>query len=137
MKKISVFNAHPRYRRRREETIRLVRRVLSVERCPRAEIGIVFVNDKKMVELNGTYLHHYYTTDVLSFPFEDSSHGSLEGEVYVNLDQAKRQAAQYKVALAEEARRLVIHGVLHLVGYDDVTRRQQNAMRKLEDRYLM
>ncbi|HLX13330.1 MAG TPA: rRNA maturation RNase YbeY [Bacteroidota bacterium] len=136
MNVVRVINANPRHRRRHAETVRLVRSVLLAERKKHAEIGVVFVDDKKMLGLNSAFLRHRYPTDVLSFPLSSKRDVPLEGEVYVNLDQAKRQARDYSVEFSEETHRLVIHGVLHLLGYDDATRSQQQQMRQLEDRYL-
>ncbi len=136
MRSVKVFNAHPKYRIRRAETLRLAQRVLKGERCSRAELNIVFINDKLMTQMNGTYLDHPYPTDVISFSLADSNSKRIEGEVYVNVDQARRQAREYGVSFTIELKRLVVHGVLHLVGYDDETKQQRNSMTKKEDFYL-
>jgi rRNA maturation RNase YbeY len=136
MMDIRSFNTHRRFRVRHAEVRELVRLVLRRERVTKAAINVVFVDDAQMTDLNGTYLKHYYTTDVLSFPLEEPAPGSVEGEVYVNLDQASRQSAQYRQTFAAEKRRLVIHGVLHLAGHSDATPRLRTAMAGLEDRYL-
>ncbi len=132
---IRLFNTHRRYRIRRSETLRTAKRVLQGERQHDADLNIVFVNDRRMVTLNTTYLHHRTPTDVLSFPLGETK-GRLEGEVYVNLDQARRQAAEYGVKVPEEVARLVIHGLLHLVGYRDGTKRQKDIMTRREEHYL-
>lgn len=99
-------------------------------------VSLVFTDDVRMLLLNTAYLGHDYPTDVLSFPLEVSKGTILEGEVYVNLDQARRQAAEYRVSERLEIRRLVVHGLLHLAGYQDGTLRQRRAMTAREDRYL-
>ena len=136
MNRVEVFNAHPHRRLGRDETIRLARGVLKGEGCLQAEIAIVFVDDTHMVKMNSTYLHHRYPTDVLSFSLGDEGTRSVEGEVYVNVDQAKRQALEYRVSSAHEVRRLVIHGLLHLLAYDDRNARRKKRMTKTEDLYL-
>lgn len=136
MIRVDVFNAHKKYRILRQATKNLAEFVLMKERYRDAEINIVMVNDKKMQQLNGKYLDHWYATDVLSFPLGDSTALKVEGEVYINLDQARRQAKEYGVSYRNETARLVIHGVLHLLGYDDATKAQKQTMTKLEDRYL-
>jgi len=73
------------------EVRKLVRLVLKHERVRSAAVNVVFVDDAKMTDLNGTYLKHWYATDVLSFTLGERAKGPLEGEVYVNLDQAARQ----------------------------------------------
>jgi probable rRNA maturation factor len=84
--------------------------------------------------MNRKFLHHDYVTDVLSFPL--GAREALEGEVYVNLDRARQQAVEYGVTFTSETGRLVIHGVLHLLGYDDTTSGPRRRMKKKEDRYV-
>ncbi|HUL43013.1 MAG TPA: rRNA maturation RNase YbeY [Bacteroidota bacterium] len=135
MHAVQVFNTHSRYRPRHAATIALVRKVLRGEKISSAALNIVFVPDKTMRGLNGTFLGHWHVTDVLSFPLSEQRQ-QLEGEVYVNLDQAARQARTYGVTAAEERSRLIIHGVLHLAGYDDARPAQRKRMRRREDHYL-
>ena len=136
MIRILVFNAHPRYRRRRRRTQEAVRTVLRSEQCRQAELAVIFVNDRTMRALNTTYLNHRFPTDVLSFPLSPPSAPALEGEVYVNLDQARRQAPRFDATFRREIDRLVIHGTLHLLGYDDRSSRDRSRMTKAEERYL-
>lgn len=89
-----------------------------------------------MVRLNTAYLRHRYATDVLSFPLSGRGDTMLEGEVYVNLDQARRQAREYKVTMRNEAARLVIHGMLHLLAYDDKRPDDRRVMKRMEEKYL-
>ncbi len=91
MRFVKVFNTHRKHRVPRTDTIRLIHRVLKGERRKDAELNIVFVDDKQMIEMNRQYLHHNYNTDVLSFSFAGISK-SVEGEIYVNIDQARRQS---------------------------------------------
>ena len=137
MDQICVFNAHPKHRIRHKETISLICRVLKSERRTRTELSIVFIGDEQMLKLNKTYLHHAYPTDVLSFPLNEQPETKIEGEVYVNLDQAHRQAQEYGLPICNEVSRLVIHGILHLLGYKDKTARQKQRMSSCENRYLM
>jgi probable rRNA maturation factor len=135
---VRVFNAHPKRRIKRAETLRLARLVLYGERRRSADVNIVFVNDREMLKLNTTYLRHRYPTDVLSFLLGDDSRGRrVDGEVYVNLDQAKLQASEYNVTISNEVARLVIHGVLHLIGYGDDTKVNKRQMTARENLYLM
>ena len=74
-----------------------------------------------------------YPTDIITFPLEDEV---LDGELYISLDTAARQAKEYGVSLTNELMRLVAHGTLHLVGYDDATDQQRKEMSRLEDNYI-
>jgi probable rRNA maturation factor len=112
----------------------VIRHLLRNEQGGEWELSIVFVGDRETKRLNREFLHLRATTDVISFPLSEGS--LMEGEVYVNVDQARRQARHYRVSLRHELQRLAIHGVLHLVGYDDHTETQRKNMRSLEDKYL-
>ena len=133
---VQVVNAHPKDRVHRQETVRLVQCVFRGETRKRADVNIVFIHDRRMVKLHEKYLHQRSTTDVLSFPLHDADSASIEGEVYVNLDQARRQARSYKVTHKNEIARLVIHGTLHLLGYEDSTVRKKAVMTRCENHYL-
>lgn len=135
MHAVQVFNTHSRYRPRHAATIALVRKVLRGEKISTAALNIVFIPDTTMRRMNGTFLGHRHVTDVLSFPLSEYRR-RLEGEVYVNLDQAVRQARTYRVTAAQERSRLIVHGVLHLAGYDDAKPAQRRRMREREDYYL-
>ncbi len=99
------------------------------------EICIIFIDDEYCKNLNKKYLEHDYATDVISFPLESGEH-LLEGEVYINVDQAQKQASHYNVDVEEELWRLIIHGTLHLLGDNDSTSSERESMRKKENEYL-
>lgn len=105
----------------------------------RAELGILFVGDRRMKCLYRIHRNMNRTTDVLSFPLYHSikempsDFEFLLGDVVINPHAAQRQAVTYGVSFNEEMRRLLIHGFLHLLGYDhEGTRYQAKRMRKME-----
>lgn len=97
-------------------------------------VSLVFVDDRTMRELNRRYLRHDRTTDVLSFSY--GTRRRLEGEIIVNLDQARRQAPTFGATYRHEVSRLIVHGLLHLAGHDDRTDAERARMHRREDRYL-
>jgi len=97
-------------------------------------LSVVFVSSRFIRMINREYLSHDDVTDVVSFPL--GSGPGPEGEIYVNLDRAASQARTYKVPVRTETRRLIIHGLLHLLGYDDATDRSKRAMTLRENEYL-
>jgi len=111
-----------------------VRRVLRKAKQRKARVNVIFVDSRLMRQLNRNYLSHDYGTDVLSFCLEKK--GTLEGEIYINLDRARQQATMYKASFPNEVARLVIHGTLHLVGYDDRGRTKAAIMRREEEEHL-
>jgi len=131
---VQVFAEHPDGEAFVDETKRLVEYVLNKEER-NAEIRVVYVQDEEIQALNKKYLQHDYVTDVISFPL-DEENGVVEGEVYVCIDQAKRQAEEHSVPVRREVSRLVIHGVLHIIGYDDATPDERSFMQQKEDEYL-
>jgi probable rRNA maturation factor len=130
---ITVINAHPRTRLRKADIAERVARVLEGEKVPRAQVNVILVSDDDLLEMNRTHLQHDYYTDVITFALEDEP---LEGEIYISVDRAREQAAEYNVGLYEEITRLAVHGALHLSGYDDATNQERERMRMLEDHYL-
>ncbi|RKZ22292.1 rRNA maturation RNase YbeY [bacterium] len=97
------------------------------------EVSITFVGDREIRELNKRYLGRDRPTDVIAFPIHE--HGII-GDIYISIDTAKRQAAQYGQTLEEELLLLTAHGVLHLAGYGDRTEEERKKMREKERYYL-
>ena len=95
-------------------------------------LSIVLVNDSEIQGLNARFLGKERPTDVIAFPL-DNEGDEIWGEIYVSVDRAKEQAGDYDVTFTEELARLVIHGILHLLGYDDQKKSNRNEMMEKED----
>lgn len=134
--KIHIEALHRASRLQKRLLKRAAELVLTTEQIHHAEITIILVDDEYISKLNKDFLHHDATTDVISFSFHENSGDDFEGEVYANVDQIERQSREYEVTFADELFRIVIHGVLHLVGYDDQTRADKEKMTIKEDYYL-
>ena len=115
-----------------------VRKVLSCENKSQAEVSIALVNDDRMRKLNKRYRSLNETTDVLAFAMSktDEFRCNLLGEVVISLPQALKQAKRFKVPFDEEVARLVIHGILHLLGYDDRHSPQREKMEERQEAIL-
>lgn len=113
----------------------LVRTVVRGEALELRSVSIVCSDHETVRQLNRDYLNHDYNTDVLSFSLSDAE-GAVEGEVYVDLDTADERHEEFGVTFDQEVARYVVHGVLHLTGYDDATDEEKRRMRELEDEYL-
>lgn len=109
-------------------------RAVKVVPAEGAGVTIAFVSDRAMRELNRMWRHKAGTTDVLSFPAEQDEFERLEGfrlgDIAISVEQAARQAAENKLTLENELQQLILHGLLHLCGYDHET--DQGQMNKLE-----
>ncbi len=99
-------------------------------------VELVFVDEKKILDLNRQYLGHDYLTDIITFTYHGDSSISVEGTLFCCGPQIKRQSDEYGTAYETEVLRVVIHGLLHLIGYDDRTVNQKREMTSLEDRYI-
>lgn len=128
---VSVINAHPFRRAPVRRIARIVRGTLRGDRIGGAMVTVVMVDSRRIRRINRRYLAHDFVTDVISFPLE--SRPRLEGEMYVNLDRARSQAKEFGVTVWNETVRLVVHGALHLAGYDDRSRRTARRMRERQE----
>lgn len=134
--RLLVANEHPLLTVDVVRMERIARAVLEGEACTWTYIGIVFDTHDAIHTLNRDYLAHDYQTDVLSFLIDETADG-IEGEVYVDLDTAVENADRFGTSFADETARYVVHGLLHLAGHDDSDDERREAMRRLEDLYLL
>lgn len=98
-------------------------------------LEINFVSSKKIIEINKKFLNHDYPTDVISFDYSDENN-SFDGEIFICYDIALENSKRFNVSLDNELKRLIIHGMLHLVGFDDQSPSQKRKMKKFEDEIL-
>jgi probable rRNA maturation factor len=127
---VSVTIQQPRWTIDKKKLAEAVQAVLTGEKCNRAGISVAVVDDPTIHKMNQEFLQHNEPTDVLSFLLE-SVDDYLEGEIIVSADTAVRTAKRYGWTYSDELLLYVIHGALHLLGYDD---RSPAARRKMRDR---
>jgi probable rRNA maturation factor len=105
-----------------------------------AELGIVMVSAKEMARLNEKFLGHEGPTDVITFDYQNSEFRTqkpeLQGEIFVCAEEAKRQAKEFKTSWQSELVRYVVHGMLHLVGHDDLKPVARRKMKREEERLV-
>ena len=109
--------------------------ILNDNKHDEASITIIFSNDLKLSKLKKEYFGKDVFTDTISFNLEEKG-DSIEGEVYISLDRVSENANIYKQDFITECKRVIIHGCLHLLGYDDEMPKDQTRMTELEERYL-
>ncbi|MFM7208221.1 MAG: rRNA maturation RNase YbeY [Verrucomicrobiota bacterium] len=105
-------------------------------RCPAGSLSVAFVGDREIARLHADFLDDPSVTDVITFPGEPHPAEPFAGEICINVDQARRAAREHGQSLAEELQLYLVHGWLHLAGFDDRTPRQVAAMRAAERRVL-
>ncbi len=116
----------------------LTRALLDEHICPHSyELGIHLVGEEEMALVNETFLHHNGSTDVITFNHADSGdENQLHGEIFVCLNDAVRQAGEFRTTWQSELVRYVIHGLLHLRGHDDLAAADRRRIKREENRLL-
>ena len=134
---ISIHITNPQRRVKIDRPLlrRAVKHILSAASITRAEIGIALVDDTTIAAVHGEFLDDPTPTDVISFVL-DASNGQLEGEIVASADTAARQSVKYRWPATDELLLYVVHGMLHLVGYDDTTPSARRLMRRREREML-
>ncbi len=133
---IRLFYQQTRYRLRTSaQTIAWIKRVIKQEGATAGNITFVICTDAVLLPMNQAYLKHNTLTDIITFQYHRKGE-PLEGEVYISIDRVKENARQFNVRPADELHRVMIHGVLHLIGYSDKTAAAKKRMRRKEDTCL-
>lgn len=97
-------------------------------------INIVFCTDNFLLDINKKFLNHDYYTDIVTF--DNHEKGFISGELYISLERVEENAALFREKYEYELIRVIIHGVLHLIGKCDKTKKESDRMREEEDFYL-
>ena len=98
------------------------------------EISIILCSDKYLLEINIEYLKHNYYTDIITFNYVDGN--VISGDLFISVDRVKENSTEFNTGLIKELYRVIFHGILHLIGYNDKTEEEQKIMRGKEDLYL-
>ena len=98
-------------------------------------VNFVFTTDSKLLKINKEYLNHHYYTDIITFPI-NVSEKTISADIYISTERVKENAAVYASSFKKELHRVIFHGLLHLCGYNDKQKKDQERMRQLEDKYL-
>jgi len=100
-----------------------------------SNLEINFISNEEIIRINKIYLNHDFTTDIITFNYS-SDIKNIDGEIIISIDDAKINSQKYKVSFYEEIARLVIHGILHLLGYDDQITSKKKVMKRMENKLL-
>lgn len=98
------------------------------------DINIIFCSDNYILDMNQKYLGHDYFTDIITFDYCQGD--VLSGDLFISVDSVRENAKDFGQEFQQELARVMVHGILHLIGYDDHTKTQQKQMRAKEDYYL-
>ena len=104
------------------------------ENCRLGEISVIFCSDAYLLDMNKKYLGHDYFTDIITFDYSEGE--LLSGDLFISVDTVRSNAAFYSAEFDDELDRVIVHGILHLIGYDDHSEEEFAAMKEKENYYL-
>ena len=108
--------------------------VISNEAKREGDITYIFCDDDYLLEKNIRFLNHNTLTDVITFDYCEEK--SVSGDIFISIERVKENSEIFKVDFLTELNRVMVHGLLHLLGYKDKTEKESNLMRKKENYYL-
>lgn len=98
------------------------------------DISIIFCSDNYILDINRRYLGHDYFTDIITFDYCEGDR--LSGDLFISVDSVRENSVEYGTEFKDELNRVIVHGILHLIGYDDHTEEDVKVMRSKEEYYL-
>jgi rRNA maturation RNase YbeY len=120
---------HPR------KTSTWIKSAIAKEKRTLGELNFIFCADEHLREINIQYLKHHTFTDIVTFDTSEEK-GLISGDIFISIDRVGENAQKFKTTFDHELHRVLIHGVLHLIGYSDKGTEKKATMRKKEDAYL-
>lgn len=111
-----------------------IRLVIEEHHRATGSVNIIFTSNDYLLEINREYLNHNYNTDVITFEYNEEK--LISGDIFVSIEQVKINAESFHESFEKELYRVIIHGVLHLLGFKDSTKREKKEMREEEDKAL-
>jgi len=109
--------------------------VAESENTQLSNLSYIFCSDDYLYKINLKYLNHDTLTDVITFPYSEHPL-PIESDIFISIDRCKANAATYNIKTINEVHRVMVHGLLHLLGYDDRSKKQKRVMSAKEDYYL-
>jgi len=132
---IGFFNENSGFKPKQIKKIReWLMAVILAERKSAGEISFIFCDDNYLLEMNVKYLSHDTFTDVITFDYSEENR--ISGDIFISIDRVRENASNFKKPFDEEIHRVMVHGVLHLCGFKDKTKKDATLMRHKEDTYL-
>jgi probable rRNA maturation factor len=132
---ILFFNEDTKFRLKNKRALKKwIKLSIQKEDKTTGQINYIFTSDKYLLSINQKYLSHNYFTDIVTFNF--CTEKIISGDIYISLQTVKNNSCLFNVTYEDELYRVMIHGVLHLIGYNDSNNAEKLIMREKEDYYL-
>jgi len=116
-------------------TVSWIKDTIKSEKKQLGELNFIFCSDEYLRLINHHYLKHNTFTDIITFDHSELA-DMIEGDIYISIDRVTENAITFNSEFLQELNRVIIHGVLHLIGYTDKTAKEKSTMRRKEDAYL-
>ena len=135
MSKIEIFYEDIKALKLRKKHIEKYIKYLIINEVKQiGDISLILCSDKYLLDININYLNHNYFTDIITFNYVEDN--VISGDLFISIYTVKENAMEYNVVWMKELYRVIFHGVLHLIGYNDKTGEEKKIMREKEDLYL-
>lgn len=132
---LKIFYKDVKFRLRKTKEIKnWIMQVIRSEKKEPGDLFFIFVNDKYIRQINKEFLEHDYYTDVIAFDYREGE--IINGEIYIGIETVRRNTKIYGSTLRNEILRVMIHGVLHLIGYNDKNEVEKKEIGRKEDEYI-
>jgi len=133
---INFFSEKKTFEVSQKDKLRLLlKEVCKQENAQLSFINCVFCSDEYLLQINKKHLKHNFLTDIITFDFSEKK-DQIEGDLYISVDRVKENAKKYGDTFKTETIRVVLHGLLHLIGYKDKSEKEKKRMRVLENKYV-
>ena len=109
--------------------------LIAREHARPGQINVIFTSDSHVLELNKNFLSRDYLTDILTFDYSDNQY--VAGDLYISIPRVKENSTIFNVRFKMELKRVIVHGILHMLGYEDNTEKEKKLMRQMEEHYLL
>ena len=119
---------------KKRNTSNWIKSVIILEGKTPGDISFVFCSDDYLLDVNRKYLKHDFFTDIITFDYVENS--QINGDIFISVDRVKDNSVQFNTSFSNELHRIIIHGVLHLLGYKDKKKEDKKLMTDKEDFYL-
>jgi probable rRNA maturation factor len=119
----------------KREIKRWMNEVAKTEKKEIGQLDIIFCSDNYLLDLNNQHLNHNYFTDILTFNYSDNQ-SVISGDLFISVDRVKENSIQFASSIELEIKRVMVHGLLHLIGYNDSAAAEKNLMKQKENFYL-
>jgi probable rRNA maturation factor len=135
MKKINIyFENIPSIKLPKRKVTDFVREISKAEDFLYGEINFIFCNDYYLLQINKQFLKHDFYTDIITFDYTKDK--KISGDIYLSFERMEENANIFRNSIMDEILRVMIHGILHLIGYKDNTKIEKKLMKEMEDVYL-